>query len=124
MESVLEMSAVLSAATLRLCDLLGEDAAELIGAAIVTPGSATATQGPPAVLASISENVGRLVTTVEGATTEDWYRTRPDHGVTAVDLVWSALHEATHHLEDAELSLRAALAAGATVGAGANGQPG
>jgi len=58
-----------------------------------------------AALASVVAMADRLIRTIAGATTEDWYRRRPGADVSAAELVWLALHEAVHHLEDADLAL-------------------
>lgn len=56
-------------------------------------------------LASVIAMADRLIRTIAGATTEDWYRRRPGADVSAAELVWLALHEAVHNLEDADLAL-------------------
>jgi hypothetical protein len=60
--------------------------------------------------AALAENIGHLIATICAATAYDWYRSRPDSRATAGEVVWLALHEATHDIEDAELILDAASA--------------
>ncbi len=107
MEPAARVSDALGIANHRLRELLGEE-----GVPPNAPiGSPTPHLAPWALLASLAENVSHLTATIDGATAEDWYRPRPD-GPTARQLVWLALHDAIHHLEDAELlGIKAALAA-------------
>jgi hypothetical protein len=114
MVPAVQVSELLHVADSRLRDLLGEENLHLVPAALEAPDPGAAAEGltPAAVLASITESVGRLTATIVGATTEDWYRLRPNRGATAGEVVWLAVHAATHHLEDAELLLDAALAPG------------
>jgi hypothetical protein len=110
MEPAAKVSDVLGAADTRLRDLLGEEALEPVPTATETRRSFASPQTIPAVFAALAENVRRLTATIAGATTEDWRRGEPDEGATPGELVWLALHDATHHLEDAELLLDAAWA--------------
>lgn len=105
MEPAMHVSDVLATANSRLRELFGEDTLGPLPAA----GPITRRWEPANVRASFAENVRRLTTTIDGATAEDWYRARPDSGATAAQLVWLALHDATHHLEDVEILLDAAL---------------
>jgi hypothetical protein len=95
LEPAAHVSAVIAAANHRLRGLLGEEA----------PSGA-----PGSTVAALQENLARLIATICAATAHDWYRSRPDNGATAGEVVWLALHEATHHVEDAELVLDAASA--------------
>ncbi|MDQ6617373.1 MAG: hypothetical protein M3083_22155 [Actinomycetota bacterium] len=55
--------------------------------------------------ASAADTAERLVVTIASASAEDWFRRRSDQDVSAAELTWLALHEATHYLEDVELAL-------------------
>ncbi len=54
---------------------------------------------------SLAESADGLVRAIAGATTEDWYRRRPREGISAAELVWLALHDAMHYLEDIDLAV-------------------
>lgn len=114
MEPASQVSLVLGTANRRLRVLLGEEDPQTV----VSPPEganlawATGRALPSAELAALARSVRDLVSTIEAATTQDWDRPRPDSGATAAEMVWLALHAATHHLEDAELILDAALAGG------------
>jgi hypothetical protein len=110
MEPAAKASAVLGATNDRLRELLGEETAEPVP--IAMEGAGLAPDGQRQALDSLGDNVRSLVATIEGATTQDWHRVCPDTDATAADMVWLALHDARHHLEDAELVLDAALAGG------------
>ncbi len=97
------VSAVLDAANSRLRYLLRGATGEPAAVPIETPQPAPERRAFPAVLVSLAENAGRLAATINGATAEDWYRVRPDNGVTSGDVGWLGLHDATHHVEDAEV---------------------
>jgi hypothetical protein len=91
----------LGAANSRLRDLLGEDPQEPDPVTFSAPG-VSVRRSPTTVLAALTDNVGHLVATVDGATADDWYHRRHDSGATAGEVVWLALHDLTHQLEDAE----------------------
>ena len=110
MEPAVKVSAVLGAANDRLREMLGEESAESVPIAIGGAGMAPDRQRQ--ALDSLGNNVRALVATIEGATTQDWHRVCPENDTTAAEMVWLALHDARHHLEDAELVLDAALAGG------------
>jgi hypothetical protein len=110
MEPAGQASAVLGAADDRLRELLGEEIAEPVPMGI--EGAELAPDAPRRALASLEQNVRSLVAAIEGATVQDWDRARTDNDATVAELVWLALHDARHHLEDAELVLDAALADG------------
>ena len=114
MEPAAKVSDVLGAATGRLRDLLGEEGLEPVVTTADIQGSIPSPQTLSAVLTALDENVRRLTATIAGATTEDSRRREPDTGTTPGELVWLALHDATHHLEDAELLLDAAPGQAAT----------
>ncbi|MDQ6838121.1 MAG: hypothetical protein M3137_07295 [Actinomycetota bacterium] len=46
-------------------------------------------------------NADRLIATIDAATAAEWESARL--GTDAAEVVWLALHAATHHLDDAEL---------------------
>lgn len=100
-EPAVQVSEVLGDTDTRLRDLFGDEPLEPVPTADATIS---------AVFAALAENVRRLTATIAGATTEDWRRGEPYDGPSAGELVWLALHDATHHLEDAELLLDATLA--------------
>lgn len=110
MEPAAKVSDVLGAADTRLRDLLGEETRQPVPTTSETRRSIPSSQTVSAVFAALAENVKRLTATIAGATAEDWRRAGPCDGATAGELVWLALHDATHHLEDAELLLDAAWA--------------
>ena len=93
---------------------VGEEGLEPVVTTADIQGSIPSPQTLSAVLTALDENVRRLTATIAGATTEDWRRREPDTGATPGELVWLALHDATHHLEDAELLLDAAPGRAAT----------
>lgn len=97
MEPAVRVSDVLAAADRRLRTLLDEDMLDPVPRA----------RGEQAI-DLLAEAVRRLTGTIAGSTTEDWRRRESKGGATAGELVWLALHEATHHLEDAELLLDSA----------------
>jgi hypothetical protein len=97
--------AVLAGVNQRVRDHLGEEALDPIHPVLLTPRSVTSPQTFLRILASLAENVRRLTATISGATTEDWRHRHPDGGATAGELVWRALHEAIHHLEEAGILL-------------------
>ena len=105
MEPAERVAPVLGAANTRLCDLLGEENLVPVLATVVPLASERARRSPSAVLGSLEDKVRRLVATIEGATASDWCRTRPGDGATPGEVVWLAVHDATHHVEDAELVL-------------------
>lgn len=107
MDPAAQVSEVLAAANRQLRELLGEETLEQDRARMAAPTTSPTTS---AVLSTLARSVRRLTATIKGTTTEDWRRPRPDDAGTAAELVWLALHEATHHLEDAELLLDAASA--------------
>jgi hypothetical protein len=113
MEPAAQVSQVMGGADSRLRDLFGEEEAEPVPVAIEGAELAPAEQlrTPAAVLIALDGNVSGLVATITSATATDWDCPRPDDGATANEMVWLALHDATHHLEDAELLVDAALAA-------------
>jgi hypothetical protein len=110
MEPAAQVSAVLGATDHRLRELLGEEIAGPVPLGIegVAPGQDL----QQLALTSLGDNVRSLIATLEGATTQDWHRVNPDNDATAAEMVWLALHDARHHLEDAELVLDAALMSG------------
>jgi len=108
MEPAAQVSDVLGTANSRLRVLLGEETLEAVPMATETGRSLPTAQTLSAVSAALAANVGRLTATISGATSEDWRRREAHDGITAGELVWRALHDATHHLEDAELLLDAA----------------
>ena len=115
MEPAAQVSDVLAGADRRLRALLGEEALPAVPAALDMQPSIRSAQTLSMVLATLSENVRRLTATIAGATTQDWRRPAPGDGSTAGQMVWLALHDATHHLEDAELLLDAASARATTL---------
>jgi len=56
-------------------------------------------------LASVSEVAERLVRTIASATAEDWHQRRPGEDLSAAEITWAVLHQATHYLEEVELAL-------------------
>jgi hypothetical protein len=112
MEPAVRVADVLGAADSGLRDLLGEDAFQPVLVATVAQRSVPSRHTASEVRAALADNVRRLTATIAGATTEDWRRREPYHGATPGELVWLALHDATHHLEDAELLLDATSAPG------------
>lgn len=62
------------------------------------------------VLASFVETAAVLVAAIDTIGAEAWDRPRPGGDTTAGNIVWLALHDATHHLEDADLAVPSALA--------------
>jgi len=101
LEPAAHVSAVVAAANHRLRAMLGEEPQAEVPAATEAPGSRAS---------ALAENLRRLIATIGGATAHDWQRPRPDNGATAGEVVWLALHEATHDIEDAELVVDAASA--------------
>lgn len=98
---------------------LAAGAADVLGQA----GGAVAS-GPPTVVslapascaltrasvrATLVEHTAALVAAIEGAGAQEWERARPAGAVRPSEVVWLALHDATHRLEDAELAVRGAL---------------
>jgi hypothetical protein len=112
MEPAVKVAEALGAADNRLRDLLGEETTDRVPVATEPQRSVPSRQTVSAVFADLAENVSRLTETIAGATSEDWRRREPHDGATAGEIVWLALHGATHHLEDAELLLDAACARG------------
>jgi hypothetical protein len=115
MEPAVKVSEVLRIADGRLRTLLGEDLLDPIPGARHKEGTGSSAPTFAAVIAVLNATVRRLTGTIAGSTTEDWRRSDPDSGATAGELVWLALHEATHHLEDAELLLDSATNSGEQV---------
>lgn len=97
-----QVSDVFAAANRSLRELLGEEALAPVPTRVEASGWTTRRRAPSEVLA---ENVRRLASTIAGATAKDWYRDRPVEAGSAGGMIWLALHQATHHLEDAELTL-------------------
>ncbi|MDQ1393697.1 MAG: hypothetical protein QOF30_2674 [Acidimicrobiaceae bacterium] len=110
LEPALRVAHVLAAADRGLRHLFGDDALQPIAAATETPRSVPSRPTVSQVRAALADNARRLTATIAGATTQDWRRRQPHHGATPGELVWSAVHDATHHLEDAELLLDATTA--------------
>lgn len=112
LESVAMVGRTLGGANTRLRHGFGVDADEQEVARI--------TLTPPGVLASVVVAAERLVATINGATTRAWEGTRLDDGTAVAEMLWLALHDAVHHLEDAELALRARGRASHPAGAAAD----
>jgi hypothetical protein len=106
LEPAVQVSSVVAATTDHLRELLSE--ATMPEATMTDVGAATDAAG--SLAATLAANFRRLIAAIDAATTRDWYRPRPDNGATAGETVWLALHEATHHIEDAELVLAAGTA--------------
>ncbi len=98
MASVLRACSVLAAANRDLCQLVGTEAPKLAPAQVHASSAG-------AILASVVENADRLIATIDVATAARWESARL--GPAAAEMVRLALHDANHHLEDAELPFRA-----------------
>jgi hypothetical protein len=114
MEPAVRVSDVLGAADMRLRDLFDEETLDPVHPPTESRRFVASRQAASAVFTALAENVRRLTATIAAATTADWRRREPYDGPTAGELVWLALHDATHHLEDAELLLDATLTPGET----------
>lgn len=119
-EAVAQVSAALGATNENLRELLGEEIAEPVPMLLEAEPALQAQAG---VLALLAGTVGLLVATIEGATVQDWERPRPHTDATAAEMVWLALHDAKHRLQDAEAVLDAALARTPGAWANADEQP-
>jgi hypothetical protein len=122
MEPAVRVATVLAAADRALRARLGEEQLEAVVIPIERPEAGVGRLAPSAVLGSVAESVARLTATIAGATAEDWYRSRDD-GVTAGQVVWLALHAATHQLEDAELVLDGSIGERPSAWAATDGRP-
>lgn len=121
-EPAARVATVLDAADRALRRQLGEERSESTANLIGEPSPVAGRLVPAAVLGSLAESVSRLTATIAGATAEDWYRSRGDD-VTAGQVVWLALHAATHQLEDAELVLDGSVGERPSAWATADGHP-
>jgi hypothetical protein len=121
-EPAARVAIVLDAADRALRRQLGEEEPGPMASLINEPSPVAGRLVPAAVLGSLAESVRRLTATIAGATAEDWYRRRGGD-VTAGQVVWLALHAATHQLEDAELVLDGSVGERPSAWATADGHP-
>jgi len=98
---------VLHALDIRIQRVLREDD-PVLPETHLTPPSGANEQGMAVVLAALGLSADQLAQTIEQTPDMAWSRTgrRAHRTVRALDLVREALHEATHHLDEAESSIR------------------
>lgn len=102
-ESVAMVSEILDGVHSGLRALFDLDVAPSGVAPINGPGTTVA---GPALSDSVAESADRLVATIEAVSDETWGDARFANGPSVTELVWLALHDAIHFLEDTDLVLR------------------
>jgi hypothetical protein len=107
---------VLHALDIRLQRVLREDD-PVLPATHVTPPAGANEQGPAVVLAALSVSTDQLSQTIEQVPSAAWGRRARRAGTTvsALDLVHEAVHEASHHLRLAAMTMAELRAASASV---------
>ena len=97
---------VLHALCIRLQRVVREDD-PVLPETHVTPPSGANEQGPAVILAALSHTAEQLAQTIEMTPSTAWARTghRGREQVTALSLVREAVHEGTHHLQEASTQI-------------------